>query len=282
MRNSFFQMQTKSGILIIFTLSCVVLITNFYFELDIGNESISLLKSLQIISVSDVNIREALVAADSSTSTSVNKATFKTPTVSLTSTVINSAVNTNNTGYSQVKKPSNLILSNSLKTKKIIFDQGRLESYGYCNGVYSLLSAFTIAILSERQYLIYWPDVENYIQEPFPNTFINKSTLHELRRNGTHWYRPCCYGWEKYKNMKLIITRKLEQEEKQIINYSDIVAFFFEICSNPIYYDRLLSMGLVQAETVQKARLTIAKINETQNEHVVDSVYPIGNYISFV
>ena len=172
--------------------------------------------------------------------------------------------------------------SKSLPTRKIIYDQFNMRIHGYCNCVYSLLSAFAIAVLTDRQFLIYWPGIEKYIQEPFPNTFISDATLRELRGNQTHWFSSGNYGWAQFKNIKYISSRRIGHEDKPIINYSNMVAFFFEVCSNPIYYERLLSVGLVSDETVQKARLVIEKVNETQNDLVVDLVYQIGNYISSV
>ena len=124
----------------------------------------------------------------------------------------------------------NLNLNSNFTNGQLIFDQYLIKGYGYSNNVYSLISAFTIAILSDRQFQIFWPTIELYIQKPFPNTFISNSTRNEFINNNSWLYfifPSGNYGWKRNKTMTEIITRTVGMADKKVIAYARNTAFFF-------------------------------------------------------
>lgn len=170
---------------------------------------------------------------------------------------------------------------NHLTSGKIIFDQSYIRMYGYCNNVYSLLSAFTIALLEQRQLQVYWPQITKYIQKPSAITFISNATIERLKStNNYSMYKPhILYPWERYKNLTLILNDPVDfPREKKFVIYSSIVAYFFEVCAKPMFYDRLLTMGLVEEETIEKAREVIKAMNVTKNEQAIDLTYKLGKF----
>ena len=50
------------------------------------------------------------------------------------------------------------------------------------------------------------------------------------------------------------------------VMYDGLFAYFMELCTNPIYYDKLLFYGLVSEDSVKKARAIIKKPNATDGE----------------
>ncbi len=61
-------------------------------------------------------------------------------------------------------------MNNKNVTKKIIVIK---NVAGYGNQLYSIVTSFVIAMLSERRLKIKWDEIRPYIEEPFENTFIN-------------------------------------------------------------------------------------------------------------
>jgi len=83
--------------------------------------------------------------------------------------------------------------------------------------------------------------------------------------------------WKVDKDIRSIIKTRVEYEEKDVMFRYD-VPYFFEVCSNPVYYEKLYRLGLVKPKTVQAARKAIAEMtNETKDSSLIDSVYLIGN-----
>lgn len=180
-----------------------------------------------------------------------------------------------------VTKLPNIKIEN-LISGTIIFDQSHIKIYGYCNNVYSLLSAFTIALLEQRQLQVFWPQITKYIREPFPNTFVTNATINQLRNSSNYsiYNPPVRYAWKRNKTMADILNYRPDfPRDKKILVYSNYVAYFFEICARPIYYDRLFTMGLVEKETIGKARQMIKAINVTKNVQVIDVTYQIGKFL---
>ena len=152
---------------------------------------------------------------------------------------------------------------------------------GYGNKIYSMLTSMIIALLTDSALIIKWNDIDKYIEEPFKNTFNQNvylnliSNLDKRSKSMIVEMRPKLskYMWidEKEKNLDEIIKTNLEMiigdDDKNSpidlidyknnkgfqINYNNIQPLFFEICSNPIYYSKLLEFNLTKQETINEA-----------------------------
>lgn len=56
--------------------------------------------------------------------------------------------------------------------QRVVFYEAQL-AYGYGNRIYSLLSAFMVAVLSDSALLIKWPFIDQFIDCPLDDTFKN-------------------------------------------------------------------------------------------------------------
>ncbi len=64
------------------------------------------------------------------------------------------------------------------------------------------------------------------------------------------------------------------------IVYQSIDPYFFELCSNPLYYDKLLYYELVSNETIEKAKETVLNMSLYSNEIKSDRLLGIGYQVA--
>ena len=160
-------------------------------------------------------------------------------------------------------------------TRTIRMTYGNIKHVGYGNQMYSVLTVFTIAFLTDRQPQFYMPRVRNLIKEPMPNAFLKG----EYARISTRRYKKRIYGrsdnvWKMKKDIKSIINTRVDYAEP-VIFYSDIIAYYFEICSNPVYYDKLQMLNLTKPETIRDAKNALNN-HKLNNEELIDKIYKIG------
>lgn len=171
------------------------------------------------------------------------------------------------------KNRTEILISND-KNKKITFCKPPLN-YGYGNRIYTFLSSFTIALLSDSAFiLIGWNDITNYIDfpfDPFDETYNNITKSHGLHKFDLKNL------WKTNKNTKEVMSTHVPNKTIKSI-YTDGSCYFMKICSNPIYYDKLLFYKLVSKETIANARNAIKnKIDEKQlQEYVFKIGYEVG------
>ena len=142
---------------------------------------------------------------------------------------------------------------------------------GYGNRMYKVLTAITISWLTDRKLYIEWPELKGFVKEQFSWSYGSpKQQTSEIIPDMTNI-------WKVDKDIRSIIKTRVEYEEKDVMFRYD-VPYFFEVCSNPVYYEKLYRLGLVRPKTVQVARKAIAEMtNETKDSSLIDSVYLIGN-----
>ncbi len=63
--------------------------------------------------------------------------------------------------------------------------------------------------------------------------------------------------------------------------YNSYNSLFIGICSNPVYYDKLLNYSLVRRETVQKALQVIKNMSAYAKQEQADHILQVLRYILF-
>jgi hypothetical protein len=139
---------------------------------------------------------------------------------------------------------------------------------GYANKLYSMLTSLVIALLTDSAFIIRWEHIDSFIKEPFYKSFYNFG--HEKSYFNAEYFKKNIYrpkalsAWALSRNMSVLIKTKVPLNMKRIL-YNDYDPYFFEICSNPIYFNKLLKYGLVSKETVLNA-IKVAKNMSQFNE----------------
>ena len=130
-----------------------------------------------------------------------------------------------------------------------------IESVGYGNRMYSVLSSMVFAILTDSVLVLstWGPDIGKYIDEPFNRTFFNFANI----QNG--------FNAEFKKEEMLVIDDSTVQELSRNSSLSrtilyDIDALFFALCAEKQFYEKLYNYGLVEQSTIDEA-------NEISNEN---------------
>ena len=105
-----------------------------------------------------------------------------------------------------------------------------------------MLSSLVIAILTDSALIIRWKEIDKYIEEPVYKAFYdfsNQSNEFNANFRSEDIYRPSANAsWQKNKDMNQLI-KTLIPLNKTRIAYNSIEPLFFEICSNPAYYDKV-------------------------------------------
>ena len=147
---------------------------------------------------------------------------------------------------------------------------------GYGNQIYAMLTALTISVLIDAEFICLWPNIDKYIEEPFKSSFRNKTSFNITAiANMSEVYRPrMMSAWNIQKDMKLVVKSRIP-EQFAYIYYAEFNAYFFELCSNPIYYDKLLQFNLVKTDTIKEAR-AVLESNIDNSEQLHNSLFRIG------
>ncbi len=142
-------------------------------------------------------------------------------------------------------------------------------NHGYGNKIYSLLSSLVLAILTDSAIVIRWQNINEFIEEPFYNSFRNfDSEMSEFNGNITydlHVPQPSIYHYRIKKNMKEYMMTQVPSSNVTRVLYNNIKPYFFQLCSNPLYFEKLLGYNLTQNKTVQKALSLIGLENVNAN-----------------
>jgi hypothetical protein len=159
------------------------------------------------------------------------------------------------------------------KPRKLVFN-GHTGA-GYANKLYSMLSAFTIAILTDSAFICEWNDIEKYIKPTFFLMFHKFRQNNELNSNyeseSVYVFNATKSAWSGQKSIRSIYNQTIPLHMINIygqnvtINrykYNKIEAYFFELCSNPIYYSKLLKYGLVKKSTIFNALNLVNKLEK--------------------
>jgi hypothetical protein len=74
---------------------------------------------------------------------------------------------TNSSKFIQIHED---IIKNRTRSKVVFYEIDK--GVGYGNRLYSMLTAFLVALVTESALLINWPLIENYIETPLSNAFV--------------------------------------------------------------------------------------------------------------
>ena len=140
--------------------------------------------------------------------------------------------------------------------KRIVFN-GHTTA-GYANKIYALITAFTIALLTDSAFICEWRGIGEHIESPFKLSFHKFLQENELNSN----FRPeqvyvfgrSTNAFMTNKSLQLIVNQTIPTNYTRFV-YKYYEPYIFELCSNPIYYDKLLSYELVSRESINRARL---------------------------
>lgn len=167
--------------------------------------------------------------------------------------------------YKTDKTKDKLTIINKNSARKVICVNNVRFGYGYGNNMYKILTAFLVAILTDSNLILEWPAVEEFIEEPFENTFYHGNVSN--RRNFTKsenvliMYGRSINTWKPGK--KLFLNISIPNNYKTYY-MAMITAYFFDLCSNPKHFDKLIKHRLVKEETIQRA------LNSLEDENIVE------------
>jgi hypothetical protein len=150
---------------------------------------------------------------------------------------------------------------------------------GYANKMYSVITSLVIAILTDSAIVIRWNNIDKFIEEPaylaFKNYDLEMNELSANYKTEEIFVPRPVYGWKIEKDMNALIKTKLPDNKNRFI-YNQLIAYFFEICSNPIYYDKLLYYKLVSKNRIDSANEIISNLNNYTNKVKTNVILDIG------
>ena len=168
------------------------------------------------------------------------------------------------------------IMNNRTKLR-ISFNES--PSAGYANRLYSMLSSFVIALVTDSAIVINWDRIHEFIQEPFENTFNkyqNQNNEFNYKYNsGNILTLSSTNQWSKHKDMKSLINTRVPQDKYRFF-YNSYNAYFFELCCNPIYYEKFFHYGLVTRDTIDKALNATKNMSVNSNQMNQNLIIQVG------
>lgn len=149
----------------------------------------------------------------------------------------------------------NRIVSNKSSKIRVVFYSDP-KNGGYGNKLYSLITAFLIALVTESALLIDWPEIGNYIKEPFTMSFhrFNDSTYLDFNQKHPSIYTINTKSVNSWNFNKRVISEPIENLENFSRYFvSDIIPYFFDLCQNRQYAEKLVRYGYVRNSAIYRA-----------------------------
>ena len=178
------------------------------------------------------------------------------------------------------KRLQQLMVDGKLNPPRIVLNT--LDSNGYGNRLYSMLSTWVAALLSDAAFFVRdWPWIHMYIEEPAAFAFrINETRLGQMAwyQNEMRQIMPAQNDWSVEKNIDLMVVYELPGMDAQhpVAFYDSIVANFFALCANPRHYEKLYEYGLVERETIEAAALRAHNRTHYSREQRQAAVFAVG------
>ena len=176
----------------------------------------------------------------------------------------------------EYKEHHELIMKQSIQRNqslKIVFNVPAQGGYG--QKVYSFLTSLLIAILTDSALLVNWKHIDKFIDEPMYQTFNRFD--HVMNEFNVEFNTQDIYFFKiiKSKHMNESINTVIPFNYTRMFYDSVDSRYFFEICSNPIYYDKFLSYDLVRNETISQAMI---KLNDpfSNDDIKLNKLFKIG------
>ena len=138
-----------------------------------------------------------------------------------------------------------------------------------------------IAVLTNSAVVIRWPQIANYIEEPLDSAFASFAADSEFNSD---YQRDKLYvtsaqqSWLKSKSLSKLVRTFVPLTKRRIYDDKQS-AYFFEICSNPLYYAKLQKYGLVSKRTVDNAIVKLYDDNACKScsdDDKLNSVLEVG------
>ncbi|RMZ93360.1 hypothetical protein BpHYR1_034358, partial [Brachionus plicatilis] len=184
-------------------------------------------------------------------------------------TIIPSLIKDNTDKLQKFVDFQNSLSKKSEKSRIVLFIP---QKAGYGNIIYGIISSLVAAILTDSLIFIRWPEVKNFVAPPITDLFDEPKFLKEDYLTIIDNFS--LNDWLYEKKFRYIVNKTILLEKKGYI-YKDIRPFFFTLCSNEIYFEKLLDFGLVEAKMVKLARIALK--NDKMNEQLrIDQLYSIG------
>lgn len=171
----------------------------------------------------------------------------------------------------------NIINGSNIKPK-IVFNA--VNAVGYCNRIYAMISTFTIALLTKSAFIMEWPYIKNFFEEPFVKAFgpFEKhgplGLDHDLP--STCAFDPhTINSWKKEK--KILVNHRSIIDFPNCTRYlvDKVAAYWFDLLQIREYADELVKYGYIRKATVDRA------FERAQNETIddrdkIESLHEIG------
>lgn len=160
------------------------------------------------------------------------------------------------------------IIESMSNNKKIVFHK-RLNSGGYGNSMYSMLSALLLAILTDSALISEWDYIHYFVIPPLKNTFHKYESNSELNINFKKNYivQTSVNAWAYDKNLNVYLENRMNYDQNRI-QIESLTAYFFDLCSMVENYDKLLEYKLVSNKTIQKAISSLSFRNSSKYSQV--------------
>ena len=155
-----------------------------------------------------------------------------------------------------------------------------LDYNGYANRLYSVITSFVLAVLTDSALIVHWQEVSAFIHEPFKDTFRNFTGLDtefnfNYKRAEVYNFSWTGNAWHIKKDAARLVQTEVPTNEKRVFYYG-IEAQFFSICANPVYYDKLHEYGLVDKSTIDHARDVMQPSSNATSEDKAAGVLQVG------
>ncbi|RNA13026.1 hypothetical protein BpHYR1_031704 [Brachionus plicatilis] len=162
--------------------------------------------------------------------------------------------------------------------KKVVFHK-RLNSGGYGNSLYSMLSALLIAIISESALISDWEYIEYFVVPPLKNVFHKYEPTSELNINFKTNYllSTSKNAWIYDKNVDIYLENSLPRDQNRI-QFESLSAYFFDVCAQPQNFDKLLEYKLASNKTIERANISVSqrKTGKQSDAQIVEDLLLVG------
>ncbi len=154
---------------------------------------------------------------------------------------------------------------------------------GYGNRLYSFLTSFFIALLTNSQLVVRWKEIEPYVDLPIRvfdyNLTYDQGLEREMFAKNFLNIRVekvnLSQCWSRTKNIDMLMKTTLPESSSFRYLYQETCPFFMELCSNPIYFNRFTHYNLVKNETINSA-LEVISNKESTHVDKQEKLFKIG------
>jgi hypothetical protein len=178
----------------------------------------------------------------------------------------------------------NKILNGTLPLRAVFYC---LWQNGYGNRLYAVISVFVLAVLSDRAFLVPdWHAIDRYIEEPFNKSlspthsglfsqYFNNSGPTKVGRFHVH---DVTFNVKKAVSNMTSVTIENSGVNSSVarVRICDVDPYFFALCSNPLYYQKLYNLGLVERATIDDARHKLNNPNIYAPNVQLESILRVG------